>query len=127
LGKLPNLDPYILIKITNKGDSWCSRPKHNEDGYLRKGKFKKASNMNFALNVSIKAERLLQQYVNERTGEKGQKVWIDPNIIENDPKISAGGNVRMGEIVLIVDSDTRVVRQQFTPELKLILSSPKIA
>jgi hypothetical protein len=35
---------------------WVARPPHNKDGFVRKGKFKKASNMNFALNVANKVE-----------------------------------------------------------------------
>jgi hypothetical protein len=35
---------------------WVARPPHNHDGFMRKGKFKKASNMNFALNVANKVE-----------------------------------------------------------------------
>lgn len=35
---------------------WVGRPGHNKDGFVRKGKFKKASNMNFALNVANKVE-----------------------------------------------------------------------
>jgi hypothetical protein len=35
---------------------WVARPGHNKDGFIRKGKFKKASNMNYALNVANKVE-----------------------------------------------------------------------
>lgn len=35
---------------------WVARPPHNQDGFVRKGKFKKASNMNYALNVANKVE-----------------------------------------------------------------------
>jgi hypothetical protein len=38
---------------------WMAWAKNNADGYARKGKFKKASNMNFVLNVSNKIEREL--------------------------------------------------------------------
>lgn len=30
-------------------------------------------------------------------------------VLKEDPRVSAAGNIRMGEIILIVDSDTRIV------------------
>jgi hypothetical protein len=79
--------------------------------------------MNFALNVSVKVERLLQQFVNEHTSsEEGYQGYLTmeeeeelykkaPNqVLAADPRAKAGGNVRIGEIVLLVDSDTQVVR-----------------
>lgn len=33
-------------------------------------------------------------------------------VLEEDGRIQAAGNIRMGEIILIVDSDTRVVSNQ---------------
>jgi hypothetical protein len=40
---------------------WTARPGHNVDGFIRKGKFKKASNMNYGLAISNAAEEALQQ------------------------------------------------------------------
>jgi hypothetical protein len=79
--------------------------------------------MNFALNVSVKVERLLQQLVNEYTSseerdqgyltveeeEELYKKALD-QVLVGDPRAKAGGNVRIGEVILIVDSDTQVVR-----------------
>jgi hypothetical protein len=31
-------------------------------------------------------------------------------VLKEDPRATAAGNIRMGEIILIIDSDTRVVR-----------------
>ncbi len=40
---------------------WTARPPHGKDGFMRKGKFKKASNMNYGLAISNRVEeRLLQ-------------------------------------------------------------------
>lgn len=113
------LEKVVLTKC-----SWIARPGHSKEpgGFQRAGKFKKASNMNFALNTSIKIERRLQQYVAQATGsEKGIGGWIDAHeedqlyqramadIIAADPRIRGAGNVRVGEVILIVDSDTEVV------------------
>lgn len=74
--------------------------------------------MNFALNVSNKVEDELLVLMGEKLG---QADMIDPieeeiqyrraleTVLASDPRIRAGGDIRMGEIILIVDSDTRVV------------------
>lgn len=105
---------------------WVARPKHGDDGYERKGKFKKASNMNFALNLSQQVEAYMQEMVEARAAEQLARNDSEPIMMEEDeleeiyeqcleralrenPKAMASGNIRMGEIFLIVDSDTRVV------------------
>ncbi|KIJ60764.1 hypothetical protein HYDPIDRAFT_98170 [Hydnomerulius pinastri MD-312] len=50
---------------------WVSRPAHtynaksNPEGFLRAGRFKKASNMNYALDLSLRMERFLEQLQSE--------------------------------------------------------------
>jgi hypothetical protein len=96
---------------------WVARPKHNGDeGYVREGKFKKASNMNFALNVSQKVEAYMQELVTAgddvAIGEKEEEDMYQQalaRVLKEDPLAWAEGNIRVGEIILIVDSDTRVV------------------
>lgn len=109
---------------------WVARPPHGDDGYLRRGKFKKASNMNFALNVSQRVEAYMQDAVEARCAEQvpGFRAGQDPLLLEEpeleaiyqqclqrvlaeDPRARAGGNICIGEFILIVDSDTRVVSQ----------------
>ncbi|KAF3026606.1 hypothetical protein E8E14_014357 [Neopestalotiopsis sp. 37M] len=91
---------------------WVARPKHGENGFLRRGKFKKASNMNFALMISCKVEEKLAQYnrgpewsqVDEAHAyEKALK-----EVLEEDGRAWADGNIRVGDYILIIDSDTRV-------------------
>jgi hypothetical protein len=100
---------------------WVARPKHNDNGYLRRGKFKKASNMNFALNISYKVETILRTRVEEKLmSEKTDRIdaFEEENIYKEalaevlaaDPRAKAAGNIRVGEFILIVDSDTQVVR-----------------
>lgn len=104
---------------------WVARPKHNgEEGFVRKGKFKKASNMNFALNVSQAVEAQLQQMIDARI-ESGEGDMVDETeeeamyqtalarVLGERPTAWAEGNIRVGEIILIVDSDTRVVSDRF--------------
>jgi hypothetical protein len=101
---------------------WVARPKHGQDGFIRKGKFKKASNMNFALNISQAVEKYLQEMVDAKCAAEGSDM-IDQQeedemyrialerVLQENPKAQAAGNIRMGEFILIVDSDTRVVSE----------------
>ena len=105
----------------DNGIGWVARPKHNsEDGYVRKGKFKKASNMNFALNCSLKVEGYLQAAIEERYKQRGIRAIEETEeqalyntclerVLKEDSRIQAAGNIRVGEVILIVDSDTRIV------------------
>jgi hypothetical protein len=91
------------------------------------GQFKKASNMNYCLDFSIRVEdemlRLIQATCNER-GCTQEDLTIDEEselyeearnrIVEQDGgRTWAAGDVRLGEIILIIDSDTRVVSFAF--------------
>lgn len=105
---------------------WTARPKHGDDGFVRKGKFKKASNMNFALNISQKVEAYMHEAVDARGTMQPGRSDTDPvmldeleleeiyeqclqRVLTENPRALAGGNIRIGEHILIVDSDTRVV------------------
>lgn len=98
---------------------WVARPKHGQDGFIRKGKFKKASNMNFALNISQKVEAYLQEMVDAKRAAEGTDMIDEQEeeemyqaalarVLEENALAQAAGNIRMGEFILIVDSDTRV-------------------
>jgi len=110
----------------NNNIGWCSRPAHEKGLFERAGKFKKASNMNYCLSFSLRVEdellRLLSQKA-EQEERHPEEFLLDEEeylyelamaaILKNDGgKTMAGGNVRMGEIILIVDCDTRVVSWQ---------------
>ncbi|KAL5119775.1 hypothetical protein ACEQ8H_002381 [Pleosporales sp. CAS-2024a] len=102
----------------NNNIGWVSRPKHNHEGFVRRGKFKKASNMNFALNISNKVEDELVSLINglyekghvSITEEQEDALYQQAlqTVLTADPRAKAGGNIRMGELILIVDSDTVV-------------------
>ena len=91
---------------------WVARPKHGENGFLRRGKFKKASNMNFALMISCKVEEKLEQ-VNRHPGwsqhdEAQAYEEALKEVLEEDGRAWADGNIRVGDYILLIDSDTRV-------------------
>jgi hypothetical protein len=106
---------------------WCSRPPHctkeGDNFFIRKGKFKKASNMNYCLDFSIRVEDEMLKLTEATCAERGctkEDLSIEEEdelyeqarntIVERDGgKTWAAGDVRLGEIILIIDSDTRVV------------------
>ena len=100
---------------------WCARPPHSKDGFHRKGQFKKASNMNYCLDFSIRVEdellRLIAEYElqhpeEEITVEKENELYsiaMETIIASDEGRTWAAGNVRLGEFILLVDCDTRVV------------------
>jgi cellulose synthase/poly-beta-1,6-N-acetylglucosamine synthase-like glycosyltransferase len=105
---------------------WCSRPPHcteeGENYFLRKGQFKKASNMNYCLDFSIRVEdEYLKRVkdvcqsrsieVQDLTIEEEDEIYHEARnfIVEGDNgRTWAAGDVRLGELILLIDSDTRV-------------------
>jgi len=97
---------------------WVARPGHDPEGkkgepFTRRGKFKKASNMNYSMWVSTRVEEKLELI------ERGQnwtqedesaiyKTALMEAIEEDQGRTWADGNIRMGDYILIIDSDTRV-------------------
>ena len=141
---------------------WCARPKDtsmiaveteergkwgffkrnkkikNPDGFVRKGQFKKASNMNYCLDFSIRVEDEFLRLMAVRAESKGcdvealtledEKELNDEamkTIIESDEgRTLAAGNVRIGEVILLIDSDTRVV--SLFPDARMFLHRPSL-
>jgi hypothetical protein len=98
---------------------WVARPKHNpkpeghEKAFVRKGKFKKASNMNYALMVSNKVEEslLLVERSPNWTQEDEYGAYdhcLAQVLTEEEGRAWAEGNIRVGDYILLIDSDTRV-------------------
>ncbi len=117
---------------------WVARPKHDPDSkdvltrFARKGKFKKASNMNFGLAISIKVEdRLLNE---QREGpwtqdeeEEAYHKCLDEVLAEERGRAWAGGDIRVGDYILIVDSDTRVPVDCFIDAVSELEESREVA
>ncbi|RYP90909.1 hypothetical protein DL770_002986 [Monosporascus sp. CRB-9-2] len=91
---------------------WVARPRHGENGFLRRGKFKKASNMNFALMISCKVEEKLALLDRPPTWSQSDEAVAYEKalkeVLEEDGRAWADGNIRVGDYILIIDSDTRV-------------------
>ncbi|CAG8950251.1 hypothetical protein HYFRA_00008489 [Hymenoscyphus fraxineus] len=90
---------------------WVARPKHG-DNFIRKGKFKKASNMNFALHISCMVEEklcLIQRPVDWTQADEAQAYErCLKEALEENGRAWADGNIRVGDYILLIDSDTRV-------------------
>lgn len=132
------IDFYIDNNI-----GWVARPKHGENGFTRGGKFKKASNMNFALNISNKVEDALSVMIDEWMQLNGLPEMEEheehsmyeealQKVLEKDGRAWASGNIRVGQYILIIDSDTRVpvdcllygaAEMFFSPEVAIIQHS----
>jgi Glycosyl transferase family group 2 len=123
------------------GIGWVARPKHDdsEGGFNRRGRFKKASNMNYGLSLSLKMEEIIRRLELERAEkasvedsassndgdedieEQALRMAVDEIFEESGRRFKPWAHnakaLRMGEVILIVDSDTIV------PEVSLIYFS----
>ena len=117
---------------------WVARPKHNpkpsdgQEAFIRAGKFKKASNMNYAMAVSSRVEDKLACL--ERGPKWTQEAELEAydrcleEVKEEDQgRTWASGNVRMGDYILLIDSDTRVPQDCFLDAVSEMEASPRVA
>ncbi|KAI5922713.1 glycosyl transferase family group 2-domain-containing protein [Camillea tinctor] len=117
---------------------WVSRPKHDpkpEDGkqpFLRRGKFKKASNMNYAFMVSNRVEDKLVQvdrssgWTQEQEAQAYERCLAEV-LQEDEGRTWAEGNIRVGDYILIIDSDTRVPEDCLLDAVSEMEQSPQVA
>ncbi|KAH0061617.1 hypothetical protein KCU96_g20535, partial [Aureobasidium melanogenum] len=91
---------------------WTARPKHGSEGFLRRGKFKKASNMNFGLMISCNVEEKLLQINRGSEWTQADEAQAYERclseVLEEHGRAWADGNIRVGDYILLIDSDTRV-------------------
>lgn len=79
--------------------------------------------MNYSLNFSLRVEKVFLDLLEQRAAElncstdhlindedRVYKQALDTCLEQDSGKTWASGNLRIGEVILIVDSDTRVVR-----------------
>lgn len=118
---------------------WVARPRHDPKGehnpvpFVRRGKFKKASNMNYALWVSNRIEDKMVEpsprpphwtQVDEATLYAKA---LEEVIKEDENRTWADGNVRMGDFILLIDSDTRVPTDCLLDAVSEMTHSPQVA
>jgi hypothetical protein len=105
---------------------WVARPGHKQDGFLRAGRFKKASNMNFCLMVSRNLETKLGEHPELEYDDALREVLEE---LEEDRGVKgwAAGDILMGDVILIVDCDTRVPEDCFLDAALEFMESPEVA
>ena len=117
---------------------WVSRPKHNEKPdkngrvFLRRGKFKKASNMNFAMWASTRVEEKLTRVDRSENWTQDQEATayhdaLSEVVEEEGGYMQADGDIRMGDYILLVDSDTRVPADCFLDCVSEMEQCPQVA
>ncbi|KAJ7025944.1 glycosyl transferase family group 2-domain-containing protein [Mycena alexandri] len=125
---------------------WVARPKHDDSpgGFKRAGRFKKASNMNYGLALSLKMEaKLAELEARERMGEDmrlGDEEFLEDRALELAveqvyeesgrrwrPWAKNGRSCRMGDVILIVDSDTIVPEDCFRDAARELVECPEVA
>jgi len=166
-----------ITYYTNHGIGWVARPPHSNeaDGFKRVGRFKKASNMNYALQLSLKLEKHLQSLINqEKSGprpstqhqsgtSKSRRFSLEGTSEGPDPSTESGESdemeledrallmaveevheeagkregfkpwaangraMRIGEIILLVDSDTIVPEDCLRDAAREMAESPEVA
>ncbi|CAN8106121.1 unnamed protein product [Discula destructiva] len=116
---------------------WVARPGHGsvvgrQKPFSRRGKFKKASNMNFCLNVSNRVEDRLQKVKRfpgwtQRHEDKAYEEALAAVLAEDRGRTWADGNIRIGKHILIIDSDTRIPRDCILDAVSEMEQSPQVA
>ena len=110
---------------------WVARPRHGEDGFQRKGRFQKASNMNFALQISCKVEEELQKLPRTSAWNQADEELAYGEalgrVIDQDRRVWASGNIRVGDYILLIDSDSCVPLDCFLDAVSELEQSPEVA
>ena len=91
---------------------WTARPGHKKNGFIRKGKFKKASNMNYGLMLSCSVEDkllMIDRHPGWTQSDEAQAYEACLKEVIAEREVAwADGNIRIGDYILLIDSDTRV-------------------
>ncbi|KAK3377889.1 glycosyl transferase family group 2-domain-containing protein [Podospora didyma] len=119
---------------------WVARPGHKpkpnleagERLFLRRGKFKKASNMNYALHISNRVEEKLLQINRHSRWNSEQELasyfeCLTDVLQEDEGRTWAEGNIRVGDYILLIDSDTRVPTDCLLDAVSEMEQSPEVA
>jgi hypothetical protein len=88
-----------------QGIGYVARPPHGQDNFIRKGRFKKASNMNFALALSLRVEELVADLqtsspigLDDPFNDTSLPVYqraLEKAIQESEGKAQAEGDIRV--------------------------------
>jgi cellulose synthase/poly-beta-1,6-N-acetylglucosamine synthase-like glycosyltransferase len=115
------------------GIGWVARPKHDSSpgGFVRRGKFKKASNMNFAMDISCKLEEKLKTIERHQdwssTDEAEATAWaLEQTVADGGGIAWADGNIRIGDYILISKSAQRLTYQNSMTDPVIVDSDTQV-
>jgi len=116
---------------TDNNIGWVARPKHGDNGFVRKGKFKKASNMNYGLMISSRVEEKLANIARSAEWSAADEAQAYGQclveVLEGEQgRAWADGNIRIGDYILLIDSDTRVPTDCFLDACSEMELSPEV-
>ncbi|KZV80222.1 hypothetical protein EXIGLDRAFT_845734 [Exidia glandulosa HHB12029] len=129
----------------NRNIGWVARPPHGTDGFVRAGRFKKASNMNYGLTLALRMEELLEELDKDPArkaalGVDGSDPFMDEEGVLSDHALelavnetngeawaSGGKALRIGEVILLVDSDTQVPEDCLRDAARELAQTPEVA
>ncbi|KAK3345725.1 glycosyl transferase family group 2-domain-containing protein [Neurospora tetraspora] len=110
---------------------WVARPRHGENGFQRRSKFKKAPNMNFTLMISCKMEEKLSQIQKSPEWSQNDEAQAYKRalqeVLAEDGRAWTDGNIRMGDYILLIDSDTRVPADCLLDTVSEMEQSPDVS
>ncbi|KAF9448412.1 hypothetical protein P691DRAFT_759933 [Macrolepiota fuliginosa MF-IS2] len=120
---------------------WVARPAHSSkpDGYKRAGRFKKASNMNYGLQLSLFMEKHILELeasekadqhstsLEERALELAIEEMYESTGRKWKPWASNARSLRVGDIILLVDSDTVVPEDCLRDAAREMAECPEVA
>lgn len=113
--------------------TWVARPANGHDDYIRRGRFKKASNLNFTCQIAIDIEARIQKAllespdIGEHERRSMSEALLDECLHARHPASEGSGDVRIGEFILLVDSDTRVPEDCLLDAASELRTSPELA
>lgn len=93
----------------NNNVAYVARPPHGKDGFLRRGRFKKAGNLNYTNRLSLRIEDLMKEMKPDQMEEMGvtEEEWSEADetvlyhlalvkaVEEDEGRTWAEGNIRM--------------------------------
>ena len=119
-----------ILFYADNNIGYTARPKHGSEGFLRRGKFKKASNMNYGLMLSCAVEEKLARYhrgpawtINEENDAYSECL---KEVLTDHPRAWCEGDIRIGDYILLIDSDTRVPEDCFLDACSEMEQSPNV-
>lgn len=113
------------------GIGWIARPPHGKEGFVRAGKFKKASNMNYTLDIAQKLEIKLENVARHDEWsdilEMAEYERCLQEVLSENVGCEADGNVRVGDLILLIDADTRIPNDCFLDAATEFYQAPELA